>query len=194
MTTQLNADLKIPDLWFDFYARFLPGTIFVAALYILWPGDLSIPSGWLAAILALGAFIVGLLIQPLSSELTGILHSVMAWMVTGERYYVRKRGRLDPLRILSKMHGETTFFVQCFFLSAIMLTLQKIPSFHLESTGNTVTANVLFLPFALVMAVDVSWRRVRRAQLLNEDARRETATHPESGQQADAGDADNPRA
>jgi len=168
MSTDIKTELKIPDLWFDFYARFLPGTLFVAAVYMLWPGDANVPSGLWAAILALGGYCVGLMVQPLSSELTGLVHNLIAWLVTRDKYYVLKQEHLDPLRILSKMHGEATFFVQCFFLGIALLILQKTPSFQLESTGKTVIATFIFFIFALAMAVDVAWRRVRRAKFLSE--------------------------
>jgi hypothetical protein len=169
MDPKIITELKIPDLWYDFYARFLPGTLFVASLYILWPGDASIPSGWMGAIIAFGGYIAGLLLQPLSSELTGLLHDLMAHLVTGDKYYVRKQKHLDPRRILSKMHGETTFFVQCFIMSSVLIILQMISSLNLESSTGTIIANIFFIVYVLLMAVDMAWRRVRRAKLLTND-------------------------
>jgi hypothetical protein len=170
MSPEITTELKIPDLWFDFYARFLPGTLFVSAVYLLYPGHATIPSGWLIAILALAGYCIGLLVQPISSEVVGLLHGVISMAATGDWDFVRKQKHLDPLRILSKMHGETTFFVQCFVLSIMLLILQKMSSFHLESTPKTINATVLFLIFAIVMAADFAWRRVRRAKSLKKIA------------------------
>ena len=188
MIPDIKTELNIPDLWFDFYARFLPGILFISALYFLWPGDPNIPSGWLLVLLALAGYCCGLLVQPISSEIVGLIHSGIARIATGDNDYVRKQRHHDPLRILSKMHGETTFFVQCFVLGIVLLMLQKTSLLQLKGIDKTIAATWLFLMFALVMAVDVAWRRVRRAHLLKKLA--EELGKREGGQQTAAGDTD----
>jgi len=170
MSANINADLKIPDLWYDFYARFLPGVLFVAALYILWPGSLSMPSGWSVSILAFAGYIAGLTVQPISSEITGLFHGNIAQRVTGDKDYVYRQNHLDPIRILSKMHGETTFFIQCTILGILFLILQNIPAIQLKRNHVTVVINVIVIIFASLMAADTAWRRVKRAKRLAEFA------------------------
>lgn len=44
MGAELKAELNIPDLWFDFYARFLPGTTFVIIVRFFLLGYKNIPA------------------------------------------------------------------------------------------------------------------------------------------------------
>ena len=108
------------------------------------------------------------MVQPISSEITGLLHDGIARLVTGDKHYVHRQKHLDPRRILSKMHGETTFFVQSAILGLLVLVLQHIRILRLERNGATVTANIVVIIFAFVMATDMAWRCVRRAKRLAE--------------------------
>jgi peptidoglycan/LPS O-acetylase OafA/YrhL len=158
--TDLKAELKIPDLWYDFYARLLPGVLFIAALYILWPGTPSWPTASQTVILVATGYVCALVSQPLASELTWFIH----WLVAGRKpHYVEGIARiLSPreARILDKMHGEVTFFTQSFVLSIVLWVSQLVPRFGLEQERcPTIVAAVVFL----LLAVLAASRRKRRA-------------------------------
>jgi hypothetical protein len=69
-----NAELKVPDLWYDFYARLLPGTAFVGCVRFFVFGKNGVASTIEAlAILGIGYF-SAMLTQPLASELTLGIH------------------------------------------------------------------------------------------------------------------------
>jgi len=168
---EITTELKIPDLWYDLYARFLPGLLFASALYLLSRGSAFLPTGWSLAALGIAGYCAGLFINPISSEIVGLLHGVISKSAVGDWDFVRKQNDFDPLRILSKMHGETTFFVQCSLLSVVLLVVQKESLFHVVSTRETVELNEVFAIIAFLMAVDVSWRRMRRAHFLAKQGR-----------------------
>src|SRR5262245_17290860 len=122
--TEIKTELKIPDLWYDFYARLLPGAAFVAAIYILWPGPLSWPEPFQAVILVAVGYVSALVSQPIASPLSHLIH----WLVARRKaYYVESVAKkLNPREasILDKMHGEVTFFTQCFVLTLVLLIAQ----------------------------------------------------------------------
>jgi hypothetical protein len=181
MSANLNAELKVPDLWYDFYARFLPGALFVAIIYVLWPGRLTTPSGGEVAVLALASLIAGLVAQPVSSEITGEIHRRIALRVVHDEDYIDKQKPLDPRRILGKMHAETTFFIQCAVLGFVLLLLQLFVT--LESNWRTILCNLIAVVVFLVLGGDMSWRRVRRAQRLERVGRLESSAPSNRGQQ-----------
>ncbi len=160
----IKTELKIPDLWYDFYARFLPGTAFVAVLYILWPGtSLSswAPTASQTMILAVAGYVCAFVSQPVSSVVTGWIHLFVAG---GKDCYVKRIAeKLKPHegKILSKMHGETTFFTQCFFLSLALWIMQLVPRFKLvQEQCLTIGAAIAFLALAFLVA----YRRRKRAE------------------------------
>ena len=163
MSPKVNTELKIPDLWFDIYARFLPGAGFIAALYYMAGGTRNITTLEVIMLIFVG-YLAALVIQPISSEITSKLHDYVAKHNHLHRLYVRViTKKHDPKRILSKMHGETTFFAQASLLSLILFILQVLPVFWL-SYGNipplmTLAASI-WLFFCAFM---VAGRRLKRA-------------------------------
>jgi hypothetical protein len=165
--TDIKVELNIPDLWYDFYARLLPGAIFVAAIYILWPGDHSLPTALPTVMLLAAGYVSALVSQPIASELSlGI-----EWGVAKMKHFHVERiaQKLTPheSQILSKMHGEVTFFTQCFVLSFVVLLLQLMPLFELKHRGwwwLTVLAAIVFVGLAALTAS----RRRRRADRMND--------------------------
>jgi hypothetical protein len=179
----LQAKLKIPDLWYDFYARFLPGSVFVAYIYYYLLVTPTWPTSLQAVILGIGAYLCGLVTQPLASVLTKLLHT---W-VEGRREQLEnmpkneqkddelKKGKkrvpyvlqiaqyLEPheRNILSKMHGEVSFFAQCFILSLTLIGLQVILGVQLGS----VKVKVAVALFALSLGLLQAYQRRRRAEV-----------------------------
>ena len=168
MNTNVQTELKIPDLWFDFYARFLPGAAFVASLYFLRGGQ-SVPAGLHVALLALAGYVCGLVIQPASSEITELLECWVAKIRTGDPFYVFRVAESDPRMILPKMHGETTFFVQSSVLAAILFSMQLVPAFFGFDCSRTWPKVTLAVALGLFLGgVEVACRRVRRARRIKE--------------------------
>lgn len=163
---EIKAELKIPDLWYDFYARLLPGGVFVAAIFILWPGIPSWPTLLQTVILVAVGYVSALVSQPLSSPLSHLIH----WLVAGrKRYYVEsiaKKLNLHEASILDKMHGEVTFFTQCFVLTRALLIAQLVPRFELEQERClTSVAAIVFLALAVITAIRRKWRADRGSEL-----------------------------
>jgi hypothetical protein len=154
-----KADLRIPDLWFDFYARLLPGCAFVATIYILAGcGRTGWPSATAAVILAAAGYFSASVTQPITSLATRALH---AWAAPGKINKEKKWGFNERAtyvlelkqglsrhegEILSKMHGETTFFAQCGVLSGVLAVLMRFgpPSLSAYSWLLAAGAAVLF--------------------------------------------------
>jgi hypothetical protein len=160
--TDIQTELKIPDLWYDFYTRLLPGSVFVAAIYIHWPCTPSWPTPLQTMILVAVGYVSALVTSPISSELSWGIH----WLVAGrKRNYVEiitKKLNPHEARILGKMHGEVTFFTQCSMLTLLLWGAQFVfvPRYKLEQEPClTFVAVIVFL----VLAILTASRRKRRA-------------------------------
>ena len=46
MSPSIQTELKIPDLWYDFYTRLIPGTAFIASTRILFLNSCKLPIHW----------------------------------------------------------------------------------------------------------------------------------------------------
>jgi hypothetical protein len=164
--TEIKTELKIPDLWYDFYARLLPGTAFVGAIYVLWPGPPSWPDPLQTIVLVAVGYFSALVSQPLASPLSHLIH----WLVARrKRYYVESIGKkLSPheASILDKMHGEVTFFTQCFVLTLVLLIAQIMPRLKLEQElCLTSIAAIVLLVLAVITAFRRKWRADRGLKL-----------------------------
>jgi hypothetical protein len=163
MAAEIKTQLNIPDLWYDFYSRFLPGTLFIAGLRILFLGNLSIPSLPEVLLLLGAAYITGLLSQPISSRIIGGVHWLSRKLAKiDDPLYVkgvqmRLGSKSRPTMILSKMHGEVAFFVQLMLLSLILLGI-----LYYNSKAVWYSFSVPILPF--IFAIEVSHRRIQRAK------------------------------
>ncbi len=163
MTTGLSTELRIPDLWYDFYSRLVPGAAFVAAVYILRPGAAPWPSTLQAVLLGIAGYFVAMVTQPLSSLVTGRIHDRVANKSVKDRLYVRRVARkVEPnqQQILDKMHGETTLFVQLSVFSLLLTGHQILVAHDGPAWWWFVVAGIVFL----FEAFEVARRRVKRAQ------------------------------
>jgi hypothetical protein len=68
MNGVIKTELNIPDLWYDFYARLLPGAAFVTALWLIFQKDL--PDWKEIVLLAFASYFCGLIAQPIASRIT----------------------------------------------------------------------------------------------------------------------------
>ena len=167
MSNGIHTKLNIPDLWFDFYARFLPGVAFVAVgRVVLFPCH-GIPKGGEMVIIAFAGYLCGLLVQPISSYITGHIGRRIARKEGHDHLYIRKlsdrlhkSSRSREAMILSKMHGETTFFVQFFVLGTVLLLVLL----SREREINTIIVINFFCLIGFVLgARATAGRRMKRA-------------------------------
>ena len=166
MGLHLQGEVRVPELWYDVYARLLPGTAFVGAAYYLFSTPPKTPDGVGVVIGLLCGYFFGLVAQPASSRITAWLHHMVAKARGEDRLYVRKiQKELDHRQsmILSKMHGETTFFVQCAVLGMVLLLIRlSHPQLHASAKAHLVHACVCLV--FLIEGVEVADRRFRRAR------------------------------
>jgi len=158
-------DLKVPDLWYDLYARLLPGGAFVAVIRVLILSKIDVPSYSELLVLGAAGYFCGLLSQPIASNVARLMERLSEQWKEKDRLYVRNvqvrlgRGSREAM-ILSKMHGEVVFFSQLAVLSGAFGVLRW-------TTGPppwlAVGANVPCLGFFVCAALEVAFRRLKRA-------------------------------
>ena len=162
----ISTELRIPDLWYDFYARLVPGTAFVAAVYVLRLGDAAWPCTLQTVILALAGYFTAIITQPISSRVTGWIHDLAATVAGVGRLFVRQSAKTLDLRqqqILSKMHGEATLFVQLSVFSVILIAHQAL----LDHDGPPWFWFALAAVAFVLEALEVAHRRIKRARDLD---------------------------
>ena len=171
MNGGIKTELKIPDLWYDFYARLLPGTAFIATLYILWHRTPSWPTVPQALILAAAGYFCGLVSQAVSSEISRWVELLVVKMKKGRNKKKKKEDKLyvekiakkltdHESKILGKMHGEVAFYTQCFLFSLVLLGLQIFPRFNLKQDWTLIIVAIIVF---FILAFLTAWRRRRRA-------------------------------
>ncbi len=166
MGTDVKAELHIPDLWYDFYARLLPGLLFVFAVRYFYFDEHYLPKFDEMVFLVVAAYFCGIYSQQVSSRLTQVIYWLMEKLTRTATDYIwsiQKRIGLETngAKILDKMHGEVVFFVQVFLLSTVTYVFSrvacddKIPSWFL-----------LVAVVSLAFAFEVVKRRIERAEKL----------------------------
>jgi hypothetical protein len=68
----IKVDFNPPDVWYDFYARVLPGTTFAAYLFFVFSAKPDVPNGSGIIILLMVGYVAGFITQPLSTHLTDV--------------------------------------------------------------------------------------------------------------------------
>ena len=163
MAAGLKTELNIPDLWYDFYARLLPGSAFIAGIRTMYFGNFAIPTLEEALVLLGASYLVGLASQPLSSRIIGLVQTLGERIagITDKRFIKKVQHTLQSdsraALILSKMHGEVAFFVQIGTLSIVWSILL--------CTASKFSGYYLFIPGAsFLFALEVANRRAKRAK------------------------------
>lgn len=119
----ITTELNIPDIWYDFLGRLLPGYAFLSSIWLIVKG--TIEPSILVAVLAIPAsYIIGFTCQPITLTLTKWLEKKAAETNCVEEHFVSLSQNslgTDSRRslILSKIGAETVFFSQVVFLSLI---------------------------------------------------------------------------
>jgi hypothetical protein len=158
-------DLKVPDLWYDAYARLMPGALFVGLTRALVLQKPDVPSATEVAILAGLGYVVAFMSQPFASILARVTKN-WAENKGSQKYgagYVREvQARIGPksqeAAILNKMQGEIMAFCQFVVLGIVFMTLQwKYVPHDQQWLGWTVV-------FSLVCCVGAFFTSIRRLQ------------------------------
>lgn len=123
MSSDIKTEISIPDIWYDFFARFLPGVILVFSIWFFLilpiPNDISEFRNNIASIngvefllLAILGYFVGLFLQPLSTGLIKKLSHICDKDFDEKIYAAQKTIGQETRRakILSKMGAEAMFF------------------------------------------------------------------------------------
>ena len=174
MSPNIQTELRIPALWFDFYARLLPGTAFIAAVRVFVAGNAAMPSFSEMLFLAFAGYFSGMLSQPLGSRLTRAIERIVGKCKFHDATFVwsleRKLGSdSQEAPILAKMHGEVTFFAQLFVLAGFFFLVQLVQAL----TGDTCWSRpFVTFPVALYFlggACEVALRRAERAAEVTKD-------------------------
>lgn len=160
------GDLKIPDLWFDFYARFLPGLAFIAYVRVLVNGCFSIPNLIEFISLLLLGFIYGLILQPISALLVDLIQKYTdKWHNKDHEINIVKKIQYDIDRdsrdsmIISKMHAEVTFFVQM----ALFVLISFFYRLYVKGLPKHWFFYIIILLFFFIESFLVANRRLKRA-------------------------------
>jgi hypothetical protein len=168
MSVDVQAELKIPDMWYDFYARFVPGAAFTTALYGLAQQNPALPTVRALVLLGLASYLAAFTTQPFSSRITGLLHWLAAKVHKEDKLFVTRVAKKlpDERPVLDKMHAEVTCFVQ---LAVLTLALWLVRCFwHPVSAawlGSVSTWWFLGVGCGfMVLAAETADRRVVRAR------------------------------
>lgn len=165
MSVDLQTELKIPDFWYDYYVRFIPGAAFVAALRIIFKNT-ALPSVKELFLLLLAGYFCALMTQPLSSKITTWIKRLVKGIKGKDRLFVLeiqyKLGRESrDAMILSKMNAEITFFVQTSILSMIILVIQFVQKPY---SCQGIFINIGVIVILIINAFGMSVSRINRAE------------------------------
>ena len=112
---------SIPDIWFDWYARLVPG-IFGTTVFIFLSGQeiSDFPISFLIVLLII-SYIVGSLVAPPSTLISKYLDHFVA---NDNKYATQKRKAKNendrlPLRNVSKAHSEAVGMMSCGILLSV---------------------------------------------------------------------------
>ena len=167
----IKTKLEIPDLWFDFYARFLPGITFVAIVRLIILQKTTLPQTREFFVLIFAGYVCAFFVQPFSSRITLCLEKAVICMKGLDKDYVRKiQLKIGTSNrqsmILSKMHGETTAFIQFFMLGAVFFLLQLL--FTEPVNRLFLAVNFIFLIIFIISSCEVATRRIARAKFIDD--------------------------
>ena len=134
---------KIPDIYFDWYARFIPETIAVSYYFVLGNEEPKVTFGY-TFLYALAAYVCGHVIQPASSLVVLGLQRLVR--TDEEKYSAAKQKGSSPELIakVSKAHAKAVGMLS---IAGLLIAL----SLYLE---NWPTNTSLAVPYFLVAAIE----------------------------------------
>ena len=141
---------KIPDVYFDWYARLIPGVIAVAIYLLLVKPTVTI-DGWNIFVYGAWGYVLGHVVQPLSSSLVRIIQRTI---VLDKRKYQSeedkfthakgKPAQLGHVANIKKAHAEAVGLLS----TAILLVLVLFVVYFKVSAHSIVLALIPYLFFA----------------------------------------------
>ncbi|MEX3015592.1 hypothetical protein [Gymnodinialimonas hymeniacidonis] len=175
---------KLPDVWFDVYARLIPGATIIGLVLLkfgIFPDDTTIGS---ATWIIFFGYVLGHLIQPATTFLTIQLIERNTGVLSekAEAYQVLKPESRGAM-VLSKQHAETVGFfavaLGCLFIPfsdeiALFLQLTDQPS---AESANVRLPDRLFYALTmlfLLFSVERAFEQLRRSRRYLNQARPQT--------------------
>jgi len=178
MSSPIRAELRIPDIWYDFFTRLLPGYAFWASIWYLVKGPEE--PGTMTAVLAVPAgYFIALAVQPVTLILIKWLEK-QAERGKESDFVVKIQSLLGPETrrslILSKIGAELTFFSQVVILSLVASAAafyQKKFSFGF--------VGIIVSCYAAFGAFTYAKHRVKKAESYCENANKSILPSPNNG-------------
>jgi hypothetical protein len=145
MSDTLNSAMdKLPDVWFDWYARLLPGTLGVLCFESAGGNLVDVPdAGRIPAILLIG-YLVGHILQPLVGFITKFVERLLGKETKYAKAKLNKQ--MNPILTtkVSKAHAEANSMLAC----AIVLALN---AWFWHSTIATVSSGYLIVALTCLL-------------------------------------------
>jgi len=162
--SNFQASLEIPDLWFDFYVRFLPGITFIGILGFIIYGSFSVIYTNFA-VFFIGSYLAGLLLNPISS-----------WIANKMDYRLDEDGNLrdellhntnlnsHEVGVIHKMRGEVLFFIQMllFYIILVVIYLSTENKFKFLIDKHEILTFLVIIIFLLLLIFGVCSSAKRR--------------------------------
>lgn len=166
MSFDVNPELKIPDLFYDVYARILPGICSVVVIKYFIIVDSTPLTAIDLIVIAFIGFIFGLCTNPIASRITGLI----------ENFFIKKNNKPANFiaellikcnytsrfsMIIDKMHGEITFFAQ---MVIHLLLITVVASIYGKTLihSRLMMIIILLVMYCLLCCFEVADRRMKR--------------------------------
>jgi hypothetical protein len=147
---------KIPDMYFDWYARFIPGSIGVIAYYLLTENTFSVSTSNLV-LYAFVSYLLGHISQPLVGFIVKRIESIIE-SDPGNKYPTAKKtaGNESLVGKVSKAHAEANSMLAS---ALILLGLAIYLKIYLKIESCLLNVSILY--FA-VMTIERAFARKRK--------------------------------
>lgn len=165
---------SLPDVWFDWYARLLPGSLGVVA-FAYASGKLNaIPNaGEIVSILMLG-YILGHLIQPLAGFLTKRIEVLHGKEEIYKRAKQAKNSNQESLKKASKAHAEANSMLAC----ALVLAFNSFWFWKMNSVKNMPCWFAAICVYCVAAGIERTFARARKIMDLDVSASTAPAQKP----------------
>lgn len=163
MSNSIKTELNIPDIWYDFYARLLPGSFLVFSARYFIQNKWIVPTATETFLLISAGYFLGLFFQPLASSIAKLAFErtngkTGAESIADVQAKVGAESRRS--KVLSKMQAETVFFAQLIISDCLLLVLyfySGLDKIHV------LFALILVLPYLIFGLNNVAKRRFQKA-------------------------------
>lgn len=163
MSDNIKTELKIPDVWYDFYARLLPGIFLIFASRYFIQKEWIVPVATETFLLVIAGYFLGLFFQPLASNIVKLVFKYTKPKISADKIAeVQAKVGAESRRskVLSKMQAETVFFAQLVIGDCLLLAL-----YFYSGLGKIHILITLFLvlPYSIFGLRNVAKRRFEKA-------------------------------